>query len=85
MIKKVIVVKDIPSNIFEEVSFTVREGVNIDVNNDYDGFKTESILIEAEGIIQEYINKYENVEIKKESIFDKIIVVYLCIIPFCLS
>mgnify|MGYP003302058035 FL=1 len=72
MIKKVIVVKDIPSNIFEEVSFTVREGVNIDVNNDYDGFKTESILIEAEGIIQEYINKYENVEIKKESIFDKI-------------
>ena len=60
MIKKVIVVKDIPSNIFEEVSFTVREGVNIDVNNDYDGFKTESILIEAEGIIQEYINKYES-------------------------
>lgn len=73
MIKKVIVVKDIPSNIFEEVSFTVREGVNIDVNNDYDGFKTESILIEAEGIIQEYINKYESIEIKKKSIFDKIL------------
>lgn len=73
MIKKVIVVKDIPSNIFEEVSFTVREGINIDVNNDYDGFKTESILIEAEGIIQEYINKYESIEIKKKSIFDKIL------------
>lgn len=72
MIKKVIVIKDIPSNIFEEVSFTIKEGVNIDINNDYDGFKTESILIEAEGVIQEYINKYENVEIKKETIFDKI-------------
>ena len=72
MIKKVIVIKDIPSNIFEEVSFTIKEGINIDINNDYDGFKTESILTEAEGVIQEYINKYENVEIKKESIFDKI-------------
>ncbi len=73
MIKKVIVVKDIPSNIFEEVTFTIRDNVNIDINNDYENFKTESIILEAEGIIQEYINKYENIEIKKENLFDKIL------------
>lgn len=72
MIKKIIVVKDIPSNIFEEVSFTIRDNINIDINNDYENFKTESILTEAEGIIQEYIDKYENIEIKKEKLFDKI-------------
>lgn len=73
MIKKVIMIKDLPSNIFEDVTFTIKEGVNIDIDKQYKSFQSDTILTEAEAIIREYIDKYENVEIKKETILNKIL------------
>lgn len=73
MIKKVIVVKDIPSNIIEEAVFTLKDNVAFDIKEKDNYIKYDSILSEAEGLIEEYVDKYEKIEIKKENFFEKII------------
>ena len=73
MIKKVIVIKDIPSNIIEEAVFTLKDNIEFDVNEKENYIKYDSILSEAEGLIEEYVDKYEKIEIRKENFFEKII------------
>lgn len=73
MIRKVIVIKDIPSNIIEEAVFTLKENIKFEDYEKENYIKYDSILGEAEGLIEEYVNKYEEVEIRKENFFEKII------------
>ena len=73
MIKKVIVIKDIPSNIIEEAVFTLKDNVEVNDTTPQSYMKYDSILSEAESLIEEYVNKYETIEIKKENIIDKIL------------
>ena len=72
MIKKVVVIKDIPSNIIEEAVFTLKDNIKVDEfeidrYNQYD-----TVISEAESLIEEYVNKYEEIEIKKDNFFNKI-------------
>lgn len=73
MIKKVIVIKDIPSNIIEEAVFTLKDNIKFEENVQTNYIKYENVLSEAESLIEEYVNKYEGIEIRKENFIEKIL------------
>lgn len=56
--KKVICIKDIPSNIIEEAIFILKENSSYDKEEKLER-NNEIILSEAENIVEEYINKIE--------------------------
>jgi len=73
MIKKVVVIKNIPSNIIEEAVFTLKDNVKFEENSSTNYIRYDKILSEAESLIEEYVNKYEEVEIRKENFIEKIL------------
>ena len=68
--KKVICVKDIPSNIIEEAIFILKENVIENAEAEFEERNKEIILNEAEDIVEEYIQKLncdeEEYEIEEE-------------------
>lgn len=93
--KKVICVKDIPSNIIEEAIFILKENIIEETDEENEERNKDIILTEAEDIVNEYINKMEfekddyneefeisNINIKKEIIY---IVGLLIILGICIS
>lgn len=57
--KKVICVRDIPSNIIDEAIFILKENVIENEEEETDERTKEIILKEAEDIVEEYVNKIE--------------------------
>lgn len=93
--KKVICVKDIPSNIIEEAIFILKENIIEDLDEENNERNKEIILTEAEDIVNEYINKMEyekdeykeveeinNINIGKEIFY---IIGLLVILGICIS
>ncbi|MBQ9314057.1 MAG: hypothetical protein IJ220_03510 [Clostridia bacterium] len=93
--KKVICVKDIPSNIIEEAIFILKENISQNQDEENDERSKEIILNEAEEIVEEYINKMqyededelvedgqENNGLKKEILY---IAGLLIILAICIS
>lgn len=66
--KKIVCVRDIPSNIIEEAIFILKENVVDNQDESIEEKSREIILTEAEDIVDEYINKiqYDNEEYTKE-------------------
>lgn len=58
--KKVICVKDIPSNLIEEAIFILKS----DVVEDKKGTRKEIILKETEELVREYSDEFSNMEIE---------------------
>lgn len=60
--KKVVCVKDIPSNLIEEAIFILKS----DVIEDKRGIRKEIILKETEELVREYSDEFDNMEIDDE-------------------
>jgi hypothetical protein len=73
MIKKVVVIKNIPSNIIEEAVFTLKDNIKFEENTSLNYIKYDNVLSEAESLIEEYVNKYEEVYIRKENFIERIL------------
>ena len=58
--KKIICVKDIPSNIIEEAIFILKSNVVENKNNKLEAKSKEIILDEAEEIVDEYLEKIQS-------------------------
>ena len=91
--KKIICVKDIPSNIIEEAIFILKSNIVDNKNTKFEMRTKEIILDEAEEIVDEYLEKIQEerksddskteriIQIKKELIyiFGLFIITYVCI------
>ncbi len=73
MIKKVVYLKNLPSNIIEEAIFTLKENIEFDINEENNISKKECILEEAQNIIDRYIDEGNYLYPKKKNIFEKIL------------
>ena len=60
--KKVVCVKDIPSNLIEEAIFILKS----DVVEDKKGTRKEIILKETEELVREYSDEFDKIEIYEE-------------------
>ena len=58
--KKVVCVKDIPSNLIEEAIFILKS----DVIEDKRGIRKEIILKETEDLVREYSDEFDNMEVE---------------------
>ena len=63
--KKVICVKDIPSNVIEEAIFILKNDVSDDENKKRNMIRKEIILKETEELVKEYEEEFDNFEIEE--------------------
>ena len=66
--KKVICVKDIPSNLIEEAIFILKTDSENITNEKINLMRKEIILKETEELVQEYEDEFEKIEIEDEEI-----------------
>ena len=64
--KKVICVKDIPSNLIEEAIFILKSDVRANENKKTELIRKEIILKETEDFLKEYSDEFEEIEINEE-------------------
>lgn len=64
--KKVICVKDIPSNLIEEAIFILKSDVVTNENKKTELIRKEIILKETEDFLKEYSDEFEEIEINEE-------------------
>ena len=69
--KKIICVKDIPSNIIEEAIFILKSNVVENKNTKLEMRTKEIILDEAEGIVDEYLEKIQDEKNKQKKLTDE--------------
>lgn len=92
--KKIICIKDIPSNLIEEAIFILKSNAVENKNVKFESKKKEIILDEAEEIVEEYVEKIQqenanennkilnnNIQSKKELIYiaGLVIITFICI------
>ena len=65
--KKVVCVKDIPSNLIEEAIFILKSDVVDDKNSKTKGARREIILKETEDLVREYSDEFDRMEIEEEN------------------
>ena len=70
--KKVVCVKDIPSNLIEEAIFILKSDVIENENNKSTGTRKEIILKETEDLVKEYSDEFDMMEIVEKN--DKTII-----------
>lgn len=93
--KKIICIKDIPSNLIEEAIFILKPNVTQKKNTIFEEKSKEIILDEAENIVDEYISKIqekkdsekENENIRKEELKKEVIYIagLLIIVSICIA
>lgn len=74
MFRKVIVLKDLPSNVLSEAILILKDDINIkkDIKKEVKNVKYKSAVDEAQCIIEEYMYKLEH-HIEKKGFFHKIL------------
>ena len=65
--KKVICVKDIPSNLIEEAIFILKSDVIDAKNKKVENIRKEIILKETEDFVNEYSNEFSKSEVEEEN------------------
>ena len=84
--KKIVCIKEIPSNLIEEAIFILKSDVIENQDNKYEGQTKEILLDEAEHIVAEYVSKLQNkkslniIENKKQMIKESIYITGILII-----
>lgn len=75
MVKKVIFLENLPSNIISKAILVLNEDVEVsdELNNEKGNIKIKSAIDEAQNIIEEYMYKIENDNYVKKNLFHKII------------
>lgn len=64
--KKVVCVKDIPSNLIEEAIFILKSDCTDSSNPKIESTRKEIILKETEDLVNEYSNEFSQIEYEKE-------------------
>ena len=65
--KKVVCVKDIPSNLIEEAIFILKSDVVTNENKKIELIRKEIILKETEDFLKEYSDEFEEIEINEKT------------------
>lgn len=71
--KKVVCVKDIPSNLIEEAIFILKSDVVENKNSKSNFTRKEIILKETEDLVREYSDEFDRIEVEQEESKFKIV------------